>query len=215
MNIKNEQGITLIKLIIIVVAIVTLGVVIFAFINKDENNNLNTINNIVDNNTQNAEQNTTSEDSNNVSSSNITTFADPEQYKIGDIITPGTITIGFIEMSDIDIKYPIASKVTTDPALAYSPAYLYGPGINKPGRTVIVGMLNSFKGIDKLEVDSEIILTDDENIDKIYKITEIKETTSSDSSYMKNDNTTNCELVLSLVYNDNTTKRLSFIAEEL
>lgn len=212
---KNENGITLIKLILIIVLVLILvGFIYFlATDNSTDVTNKMPVNEIA--------KETIIDSTNSVDNANdedidieITTFADASKYEIGDMITAGTITIGYIDLPSVKIKYPIASKVTTDPALAYSPAYLYGPGINQVGRTIIVGMVNSFEGIDKLKVNDTLNLIDDENVEKQYTITEIKDTKSDDSSFGISKDKTKCEVALALVYNEDVSKRLVVIAEE-
>ena len=215
-NFRDENGITLIKLIIIVFVIAAL-IGCYSFLTSNDNKVVDNLNQDdvsleVTNEIDNTTKSTPPDDEMDIE---ITTFADASKYKIGDIITTGTITIGYIELPDIKIEYPIASKVTTDPALAYSPAYLYGPGINQVGRTIIVGMVDSFKDINKLKVGGKFILVDDEEIEKEYTITEIKETKSDDSSFGISKDKTKCEVALSLVYNDDEAKRLVIIAEEI
>lgn len=217
---RSEKGITLIKLILIAILGLVVGVCVYSFFSfgeyddviNEEVKNLNE-NNIVSNEIENiANQNVVDDGSMDIE---ITTFADASKYKVGDIVTTGTIAIGFIELEDIKLKYPIASKVTTDPALAYSPAYLYGPGLNQVGRTTIVGMVNSFENVAKVKEGSKIKITDDEENIKDYKVVEVKKTTSKDASYAKTNNDKICELAISLVYNDNKEERLVIIAEEI
>ena len=76
-------------------------------------------------------------------------------------------------------------------------------------------MVDSFKDINKLKVGGKFILVDDEEIEKEYTITEIKETKSDDSSFGISKDKTKCEVALSLVYNDDEAKRLVIIAEEI
>ena len=215
-NLSNEKGITLIKLIIIVIVIAAL-IACFSMILSDDSKNVSNKNNEKINagmTNEINEPNTKTSPDNTELDIEITTFADASKYKIGDIVTTGTIAIGFVELPDIKIKSPVASKVTTDPALAYSPAYLYGPGLNRVGRTIIVGMVDSYKGIEKLKVGGMLNITDDEEITKEYEIIEIKNVKSDDSSYGVAKDKTNCEVVLSLVYNDNKENRLVIVAEE-
>lgn len=215
-KLSNEKGITLIKLIIIVIVIAAL-IACFSMILSDDSKNVSNKNNEKINagmTNEINEPNTKTSPDNTELDIEITTFADASKYKIGDIVTTGTIAIGFVELPDIKIKYPVASKVTTDPALAYSPAYLYGPGLNRVGRTIIVGMVDSYKGIEKLKVGGMLNITDDEEITKEYEIIEIKNVKSDDSSYGVAKDKTNCEVVLSLVYNDNKENRLVIVAEE-
>lgn len=216
---RNEKGVTLIKLILIAILGLVVGFCVYSIFSFGEYDNV--INeevkeledNIIGNEIENvADQNIVDDGSMDIE---ITTFADASKYKVGDIVTTGTIAIGFVEIEDIKLKYPIASKVTTDPALAYSPAYLYGPGLNQVGRTTIVGMVNSFEGVDKVKEGSKIKITDDEENVKDYKIIEVKKTTSKDASYAKTNNEKICELAISLVYNNNKDERLVIIAEEI
>ena len=79
------------------------------------------------------------------------------------------------------------------PALAYSPAYLYGPGINQVGRTIIVGMVDSFKDINKLkEVNQKYnvivpwyIMTSSENNDEIIEFFKEHNNFNYPSDYIK------------------------------
>lgn len=221
---KNEKGITLIKLILIVAVIVAVAFGIYAILPVGGNNDTvikpdvteNEITNEITNEA--VEISNTSLDNTLVDDGSmdveVTTFADASKYKIGDIITAGTITVGFVEIPDIKINYPIASKVTTDPALAYSPAYLYGPGLNQVGRTTIVGMVKSFGDIEKVKVDSIIKIIDDDEIEKEYKVIEVKKVSATDSSFAKTKNETIAEIAISLVDKTNKQERLVIIAEE-
>ena len=211
---KNEKGITLIKLILIVAVIVAVAFGIYAILPVGGNNDMVIKPDVTENEITNevVEISNTSLDNTLVDDGSmdveVTTFADASKYKIGDIITAGTITVGFVEIPDIKINYPIASKVTTDPALAYSPAYLYGPGLNQVGRTTIVGMVKSFGDIEKVKVDSIIKIIDDDEIEKEYKVIEVKKVSATDSSFAKTKNETIAEIAISLV--DKTNKLLVF-----
>lgn len=217
---KNEKGITLIKLILIVLVIIAVGFGVYSLLPLGSGNNKIVKPDVVENETINEEINVsnTSIDNTLVDDGSmdveVTTFADADKYKIGDIITAGTITIGFIEIPEIKIDYPIASKVTTDPALAYSPAYLYGPGLNRVGRTTIVGMVNSFEGIEKVKKDSIIKITDENEIEREYKVIEVKKIDANDSSFAKTNKETIAEIAISLVDKSNKEERLVIIAEE-
>ena len=217
---KNEKGITLIKLILIVAVIVAVAFGIYAILPVGGNNDMVIKPDVTENEITNevVEISNTSLDNTLVDDGSmdveVTTFADASKYKIGDIITAGTITVGFVEIPDIKINYPIASKVTTDPALAYSPAYLYGPGLNQVGRTTIVGMVKSFGDIEKVKVDSIIKIIDDDEIEKEYKVIEVKKVSATDSSFAKTKNETIAEIAISLVDKTNKQERLVIIAEE-
>lgn len=217
---KNEKGITLIKLILIVAVIVAVAFGIYAILPVGGNDDMVIKPDVTENEITNevVEISNTSLDNTLVDDGSmdveVTTFADASKYKIGDIITAGTITVGFVEIPDIKINYPIASKVTTDPALAYSPAYLYGPGLNQVGRTTIVGMLKSFGDIEKVKVDSIIKIIDDDEIEKEYKVIEVKKVSATDSSFAKTKNETIAEIAISLVDKTNKQERLVIIAEE-
>lgn len=217
---KNEKGITLIKLILIVAVIVAIAFGIYAILPVGGNNDMVIKPDVTENEITNetVEISNTSIDNTLVDDGSmdveVTTFADASKYKIGDIITAGTITVGFVEIPDIKINYPIASKVTTDPALAYSPAYLYGPGLNQVGRTTIVGMVKSFGDIEKVKVDSIIKIIDDDEIEKEYKVIEVKKVSATDSSFAKTKNETIAEIAISLVDKTNKQERLVIIAEE-
>lgn len=217
---KNEKGITLIKLILIVAVIVAVAFGIYAILPVGGNDDMVIKPDVTENEITNeaVEISNTSIDNTLVDDGSmdveVTTFADASKYKIGDIITAGTITVGFVEIPDIKINYPIASKVTTDPALAYSPAYLYGPGLNQVGRTTIVGMVKSFGDIEKVKVDSIIKIIDDDEIEKEYKVIEVKKVSATDSSFAKTKNETIAEIAISLVDKTNKQERLVIIAEE-
>ena len=109
---KNEKGITLIKLILIVAVIVAVAFGIYAVLPLGGNNDKVVKPDVIENETTNEAIQTT-----NISIDNtlvddgsmdveVTTFADASKYKIGDIITAGTITVGFVEIPDIKINYP-------------------------------------------------------------------------------------------------------------
>ena len=104
-------------------------------------------------------------------------------------------------MPTIRIQYPILDVITHANAIEVSVGILYGPGVNKPGNTVIIGHNYNnglFFGKNKnLKIGEKIYLTDIYGNKVEYTIFDKYYTPESDTSYItrKTDGKTEVTLV--------------------
>jgi len=96
-----------------------------------------------------------------------------------------TSVIGIIEINELGIKYPVLSDISTE-LLNISPCKFYGPDINQPGNLCIAGHNfdnnTFFSNLNKLNIYSQIILTDLKNNSIIYEVFDKFETNANDTS---------------------------------
>lgn len=95
---------------------------------------------------------------------------------------------GKLEMPTINIRYPILDTITNAKAIEYSVGILYGPGVNVPGNTVIIGHNYNnglFFGKNKnLKVGDKIYITDMQGNKMEYTIFNKYYTPENDTSYI-------------------------------
>lgn len=100
----------------------------------------------------------------------------------------GFKVVGKLEMPTINIRYPILDVITHAKAIEVSVGVLYGPGVNKPGNTVIIGHNYNnglFFGKNKnLQVGQKIYITDIYGNKMEYTIFNKYYTPESDTSYI-------------------------------
>ena len=122
----------------------------------------------------------------------------------------GYVMAGYIQIPVTKVKIPIVESVAPK-ALEKSVGILSGPGLNKPGNTVILGhnYRNStlFSKNYKIQIGDVIYITDETGKMQIYTVYNIYETTPEDSDYMNRQTGDNIEISLSTCTNDDT-KRL-------
>lgn len=122
----------------------------------------------------------------------------------------GYVMAGYIQIPITKVKIPIVESVAPK-ALEKSVGILSGPGLNKPGNTVIVGhnYRNStlFSKNYKIEIGDVIYITDETGQMLIYTVYNIYETSPEDSDYMNRQTEDNIEISLSTCTNDDS-KRL-------
>ena len=117
------------------------------------------------------------------------------------LVYKGFTVVGKIEMPTIRIQYPILDVITHAKAIEVSVGILYGPGVNKPGNTVIIGHNYNnglFFGKNKnLKIGEKIYLTDIYGKKVEYTIFDKYYTPESDTSYItrKTDGKTEVTLV--------------------
>lgn len=117
------------------------------------------------------------------------------------LVYKGFTVVGKIEMPTIRIQYPILDVITHANAIEVSVGILYGPGVNKPGNTVIIGHNYNnglFFGKNKnLKIGEKIYLTDIYGNKVEYTIFDKYYTPESDTSYItrKTDGKTEVTLV--------------------
>ena len=129
----------------------------------------------------------------------------------------GYEVVGTIKIPKTGIEYPVLSQVTKK-SLETSVAILYGPGVNKPGNTVIVGHnyrnQRFFSNNDKLSNGDTVILTDVYGNVVTYVIYNMYYTSPDDADYMiRNIDEGVREISLSTC-NDDSTQRLIIWARE-
>lgn len=118
-----------------------------------------------------------------------------EGDNIGNQIIDGVEVIGNLEIPKTGVNFPIVSQVKEDLILESLTFYMYGPGINQPGRTTIVGSNVAFERNNELEIGETFYITDNENQKIAYEIFDTYIVDSANVEYM-NDTTSEKEIVL-------------------
>ena len=123
----------------------------------------------------------------------------------------GFVQVGSIEIPKTGVKYPVlaeANKKTIEVAVAV----LYGPGLNKPGNTTIVGhnYRNGmfFSDNKKIAVGDKIYITDVSGQRLTYIVYNTYETTAEDSDYMVRDTGGAIEISLSTCTDYDSSRRI-------
>ena len=119
----------------------------------------------------------------------------------------GFVMKGYIEIPKTDIKYPVLAE-TTKTAIETSVAILMGPGLNKPGNTVIVGhnYRNGmfFSNNNKIEIGDKIYITDLNGNKVTYIVYNKYETTAEDAEYMTRETNGAMEISLTTCTDDSS-----------
>ena len=119
----------------------------------------------------------------------------------------GFVMVGYIEIPKTGIKYPVLAE-TTKKAIETSVAILHGPGLNKPGNTVIVGhnYRNGmfFSDNAKITVGDKVYITDLNGNKVTYIVYNTYETTPEDSDYMVRETNGAMEISLSTCTDDSS-----------
>lgn len=125
--------------------------------------------------------------------------------------------VGTIKIPKTKIEYPILSQVTKK-SLETSVAVLYGPGVNLPGNTVIVGhnYRNNrfFSNNDKLSNGDVVYITDVYGNTVTYKIYNMYYTTANDADYMIREIEEGVREISLSTCNDDSSQRLIIWARE-
>lgn len=112
---------------------------------------------------------------------------------------------GRIEIPAIKIKYPVLT-VATNKSMQVSVGIVYGPGLNKPGNTTIMGHNyrngTLFSKNDKLKNGDEIFITDLTGKRVRYVIYNKYNTSSTDFDYATRDTKGATEITLESCTND-------------
>lgn len=128
----------------------------------------------------------------------------------------GFDVIGTIEIPKTDIKYPILDQVSIK-ALEASISYIYGPGLNQVGNTVLVGHNyrngTFFSNNKRLTNGDKIYITDTSGNKVTYIVYKKYETSASDFEYATRDTEGKREISLSTC-TDDSSKRLVIWARE-
>lgn len=129
----------------------------------------------------------------------------------------GYEVVGTIKIPKTGIEYPVLSQVTKK-SLETSVAILYGPGVNKPGNTVIVGHnyrnQRFFSNNDKLSNGDTVILTDVYGNVVTYVIYNMYYTSPDDADYMIRSIDEGVREISLSTCNDDSTQRLIIWARE-
>lgn len=124
---------------------------------------------------------------------------------------------GNIQIPKISLNIPILDGPATKGKLDVSVILQYGVGINQIGNTVILGKNlqdgTKFSDIDELSVGDYIIITDINDNVVNYKVSNVYETSDSDTSFMERDTGGKMGITLS-TSNDDGSMRLIVTAEE-
>ena len=125
--------------------------------------------------------------------------------------------VGTIRIPKTGIEYPVLSKVTKK-SLETSVAILYGPGVNEPGNTVIVGHnyrnKRFFSNNDKLTSGDEVILTNVYGETVTYVIYNMYYTSPDDAEYMLRNVEEGVREISLSTCNDDSSQRLIIWARE-
>ena len=119
------------------------------------------------------------------------------------------VVAGRIEIPKTGIDYPVLEEVTKK-SIEASVAILYGPGLNKPGNTVIVGhnYRNGmfFSDNAKIAVGDKIYITDTSGKRVTYIVYNTYNTTPEDTEYMTRDTNGAMEISLSTCTDDSANR---------
>lgn len=131
------------------------------------------------------------------------------------VMYEGYEMMGKISIPKTKCEYPILSQVTKH-SLEVAVAILYGPGLNEPGNTVIVG--HNYRNGMFFSNNSKLAIGDIINITSAtetvtYEIYNIYQTSPDEASYMKRDTGGAREISLSTCTNDSS-QRLIIWAKE-
>lgn len=165
------------------------------YVNKgtdsNSNNNIATIGNNTSGSTVNPYENLVLDDGN--SSGDITDLNNANVIHVNEgnvegINYKGFIMVGYIEIPKTNVKYPVLSEVTVK-SLETAVAILTGPGLNKPGNTVIAGhdYRNNtfFSNNAKLSTGDKIYITDTSGKTVTYTIYKKYQAAPEDASFIR------------------------------
>ena len=217
MNSKHSKIMTIILIVVIVVILILLG--FWAYDVYKEYNTFDdteqpveefkhqvggTNDNQVDNNTTLENVTNPYDNIGSVSDNIIQPSSGVQTYK-------GFVKVGRIEKTKTGVDYPVLAEVTKE-SIENSVAILYGPGLNKPGNTVIVGhnYRNGmfFSDNKKIAIGDKIYITDLEGKRVTYIVYNTYETTAEDSDYMTRDTGGAMEISLSTCTDYDSSRRI-------
>lgn len=125
--------------------------------------------------------------------------------------------LGTMEIPAISFKYPVLEKVTKK-SIETAVAFLYGPGLNQAGNSVIIGhnYRNGlfFSNNKKLNVGDKIYITDTAGKKLTYTIYNKFETTPEDTSFYQRDTGGMPEVTLSTCTDDSSARLIIFAKAE-
>lgn len=121
----------------------------------------------------------------------------------------GFVALGTIEIPKTKVKYPVLERVTKK-SIETAVAILFGPGLNQPGNTVIVGhnYRNGlfFSNNKKLSNGDKIYITDLDGNKVTYTIYNKYETSPEDTEYMTRNTNGAREISLSTCTDDSSAR---------
>lgn len=129
----------------------------------------------------------------------------------------GFVMNGYINIPKTNVNLPVLDDVSKA-ALEKSVGILYGPGLNKPGNTVIIGhnyrngMFFSNNG--KIEVGDKIYITDSTGRKVTYVVYNTYITTPEDAEYMTRDTKGAMEISLSTCTDDSSARIITWAKAE-
>ena len=119
----------------------------------------------------------------------------------------GFVVVGRIAIPKTNLDLPVLEEVTKQ-SIEASCAILYGPGLNKPGNTVIVGHNyrngTLFSNNAKIAVGDKIYITDETGNKVTYIVYNTYITTPEDADYMTRDTGGKMEISLSTCTDDSS-----------
>ena len=144
---------------------------------------------------------------------NLQSATDNQQQSGGSTVKTykGFVMVGSIEIPKTGIKYPVLAEANKK-KIEVAVAVLYGPGLNKPGNTTIVGhnYRNGmfFSDNKKIAVGDKIYITDLSGQKLTYIVYNTYETTAEDSDYMTRDTGGAMEISLSTCTDYDSSRRI-------
>ena len=144
---------------------------------------------------------------------NLQSATDNSQQSDGNTVKTykGYVMVGSIEIPKTGAKYPVLAEANKN-TIEVAVAVLYGPGLNKPGNTTIVGhnYRNGmfFSDNKKIAVGDKIYITDLSGQRLTYIVYNTYETTAEDSDYMVRDTGGAIEISLSTCTDYDSSRRI-------
>ena len=217
MNSKHSKIMTIILIVVIVVILILLG--FWAYDVYKEYNTFDDTEQPVEEFKHQVGETNDNQVDNNTTLENVTNPYDNIGSVSDNIIQPssgvqtykGFVKVGRIEIPKTGVDYPVLAEVTKE-SIENSVAILYGPGLNKPGNTVIVGhnYRNGmfFSDNKKIAIGDKIYITDLEGKRVTYIVYNTYETTAEDSDYMTRDTGGAMEISLSTCTDYDSSRRI-------
>lgn len=129
----------------------------------------------------------------------------------------GFVMAGYINIPKTNVNLPVLDDVSKA-ALEKSVGILYGPGLNKPGNTVIIGHNyrngTLFSNNGKIEVGDKIYITDSTGNKVTYVVYNTYITTPEDADYMPRDTKGAMEISLSTCTDDSSGRIITWAKAE-
>lgn len=133
------------------------------------------------------------------------------------VMYEGYEMLGKINIPKTKCEYPILAEVTKR-SIEVAVAYLYGPGLNEPGNTVIVGhnyRNGMFFSNNKKLVIGDMVYITSASETVAYQIYNIYQTTPDDAEYMRRDTGGAREISLSTCTDDSSARLIIWAKEKI